>query len=187
MPLTKRSIRKDMRSSLASLSDDVWSDQSLSAAKALANWLQQHPDIRKVALYSALPTEVCLTLTTELLSHIEWHFPLVNADGMTFHRVSHPSTLAKGYYDIKEPNPKVHPPIIPSTLDLVVCPGLAFTAQGQRLGRGGGFYDRFLAQHPAPILMGVCLQQQVVPALPVDAHDIAMTHMLYSGEVHTMS
>jgi 5-formyltetrahydrofolate cyclo-ligase len=56
----------------------------------------------------------------------------------------------------------------------VLVPGLAFDATGARLGRGGGYYDRFLAQHAETnaLTIGVCWSVQIVPQVPTDAHDV---------------
>jgi 5-formyltetrahydrofolate cyclo-ligase len=63
-------------------------------------------------------------------------------------------------------------PALPFDLvEFVIVPGLAFTPDGYRLGYGGGFYDRFLPTVSAPNA-GVCFAEQLVPELPVEAHDI---------------
>lgn len=56
---------------------------------------------------------------------------------------------------------------------LVLVPGLAFDARGYRLGRGGGYYDRFLESlgEPRPILCGVCFACQIAPEVPREPHD----------------
>jgi 5-formyltetrahydrofolate cyclo-ligase len=60
-------------------------------------------------------------------------------------------------------------------LDLIVVPGLAFTAEGNRLGRGAGFYDRFLAGIPAnTVKVGVCFEFQRVSEVPQESHDVKM-------------
>lgn len=62
--------------------------------------------------------------------------------------------------------------VSPHDLDLVVVPGLAFDAAGNRLGRGGGFYDRFLSRlRPQTPVVGVCFDCQVVHSVPTDRHD----------------
>ena len=61
----------------------------------------------------------------------------------------------------------------PATLDVVVVPGLAFTADGRRLGQGGGHYDRFLPRlRPDCVTIGACFAEQVVASLPTDDHDV---------------
>jgi 5-formyltetrahydrofolate cyclo-ligase len=59
--------------------------------------------------------------------------------------------------------------------EVVIVPGLAFTAAGGRLGQGGGWYDRFLAAvDPRCVTVGVGFAEQVVDQLPIEAHDIAL-------------
>jgi 5-formyltetrahydrofolate cyclo-ligase len=71
-------------------------------------------------------------------------------------------------HGIREP----HDPVLlpPEELALVLVPGLAFDAAGGRLGRGGGFYDRFLAGVSCPTV-GVCHNCQIVSSIPADPHD----------------
>ena len=58
-------------------------------------------------------------------------------------------------------------------LDLAIVGGVAFDGLGGRLGRGGGFFDRLLADIPANFC-GVCYDQQVYPDVPVERHDVKM-------------
>jgi 5-formyltetrahydrofolate cyclo-ligase len=74
--------------------------------------------------------------------------------------------------------------IEPSWPDLVVVPGLAFTAAGDRLGQGGGWYDRFLSGIRADcVTVGVCFAEQIVDELPVEAHDVRMDHVVTDSGV----
>ena len=67
----------------------------------------------------------------------------------------------------------------PSWPDAVIVPGLAFTAAGDRVGQGGGWYDRFLSTVRTDCTkIGVCFDEQIVGALPVEAHDVAMDHVV---------
>jgi 5-formyltetrahydrofolate cyclo-ligase len=67
----------------------------------------------------------------------------------------------------------------PELLDVVVVPGLAFTPGGERLGQGGGHFDRFLARVPGDCLrIGVAFNEQVVGALPTERHDIAVDRVI---------
>lgn len=60
----------------------------------------------------------------------------------------------------------------PGGVDVIVVPGVAFTAGGDRLGQGGGWYDRFLERiDDATVTIGVGFAEQIVETLPVEAHD----------------
>lgn len=72
-------------------------------------------------------------------------------------------------------------PKLPSTvideLDVAVLLGLGFDRRGYRLGYGRGYFDRFLASHPIPAI-GLAFDVQVVDRLPVEAHDVPLTHII---------
>jgi len=71
------------------------------------------------------------------------------------------------------------PPVDPAHIDVVLVPGLAFDALGNRLGYGQGHYDRLLPTLQAGIsLVGVAIDAVRVPQLPSAAHDVRMTHLL---------
>ncbi len=63
--------------------------------------------------------------------------------------------------------------VLVRSINLVVVPGVAFDAQGNRLGRGGGFYDRFLKRlAPTAATVGLAFDQQIIDQVPVDDRDI---------------
>ena len=63
----------------------------------------------------------------------------------------------------------------PASVDVVIVPGLAFTLRGDRLGQGGGWYDRFLAGlRPDAVAIGVGFREQLVDHLPVEPHDVRL-------------
>ena len=85
-----------------------------------------------------------------------------------------PWQLALGQWGIWEPTDEA--PLLSdySRLDLVVVPGVAFSSDGKRLGRGKSFYDRFLPLVPRAAFVGVCYPCQVVEQIPADPWDIGM-------------
>lgn len=81
--------------------------------------------------------------------------------------------LTSGAFGIWEPLPDPSRLLAPDAFDLVLVPGLAFDLDGGRLGRGAGFYDRFLATLPPKTrLVGVALDEQLVEKTPRDAFDL---------------
>lgn len=66
----------------------------------------------------------------------------------------------------------------PDSINCILVPGLAFTPTGVRLGRGGGFYDRYLAQIPIHKRIGLCYRCQLVDQIPLLPHDEAMAQVV---------
>ena len=82
---------------------------------------------------------------------------------------------APGWRGVREPPPALRRSLRPSALDAVLVPGIGFDAGGNRLGHGGGHFDRLLAHvRRDTVLIGVALDEQVVEAVPVEAHDRAV-------------
>ena len=71
--------------------------------------------------------------------------------------------------------------------DVAFVPLLAFTPAGERLGQGGGHYDRWLGENPAVVAIGMAWDSQLVESLPVESHDrhlraVVTPTRLYEGE-----
>lgn len=100
-------------------------------------------------------------------------FPRTTPGGLGFF-VS--GALVPGQYGAHEPRGGSPAP----AANLVLVPGLAFDRSGYRLGRGGGFYDRFLETLPLPrpTLCGVCFSCQIAPVVPREAHDARVDFLL---------
>jgi len=82
--------------------------------------------------------------------------------------------LIPGRYDIRVPREGC-PVVEPEQIDVILVPGLAFDRAGNRLGRGAGFYDRFISalkdSGHNPTLIGVCHHAQIVESVPTEPHD----------------
>ena len=95
---------------------------------------------------------------------------------MTAHRITDFRQLQTGAYGILEPDPEaeVFPP---EEIELILTPGLAFSPQGARLGRGKGYYDRFLPQTRAKTI-GICYGTRLLPEIPMEPLDRAVDAVL---------
>lgn len=78
------------------------------------------------------------------------------------------------------PEPVADEPVAEDKTALVLMPGVAFTEDGARIGYGGGFYDRFLAQEPAHPTVALCYDFQVVEKLPTEEFDIPVDLVLWA-------
>ena len=97
---------------------------------------------------------------------------VVDDTTMQLHRYTSPADLTEGAFHIMEPTGIPFTQLAEMTVALV--PGVAFDAAGHRLGRGRGYYDRFLASCPHIYKIGVCFPFQRVALVPTDQHDVVM-------------
>lgn len=152
---------------------------SENIVRQVIQWLRDHPALRTVSLFSPLPGEPDLTPLVLSLPHIRWVFPRVEGPHLVMHPVGDISSdLEPGAFGIREP--KTTLPSVPfGEIDAFLCPGLAFSAAGGRLGRGKGFYDRMLSlARPDAHKIGVCQPFQIVPDTFSEPHDILMSRII---------
>ena len=89
------------------------------------------------------------------------------------------ASLISGPYGTLQPKNEDIRRVSPEDIDLVITPGIAFDKQGNRLGRGKGYYDRFLnTLPPDTILIGLAFRFQIVDRLPVAPHDVPMHRVI---------
>lgn len=153
-----------------------------SLSQKLMERLEKHPrfvQATTVMLFHSLPDEVC---THELLERNvhrkQLLLPVVKGCELQIVPYSGIESLISGAFGISEPRGEQFSAF--QGIDLIVVPGLAFDQCGHRLGRGRGFYDRFLSQ---PALrkvykLGVCFPCQLQAEVPVGEHDVKMDEVL---------
>jgi 5-formyltetrahydrofolate cyclo-ligase len=102
-------------------------------------------------------------------------YPRVIAPGvLDLHVVEDERELVPGTFGLSEP-PVAAPPLEPQLVDAVIVPGVAFGISGERLGYGGGYYDRLLPRLRSDCLrIGFALDEQVLADVPAEAHDALM-------------
>ncbi len=160
-------------------------DQRASGAEAIRRRLENLPELARakvIMAYAPLPDEVDLLPLWRRLAaagrRIVFPF-IVDADGFmeAVPVADCDAGLTPGRFKI--PQPAGGPPVDPRAIDIVIVPAIAFDLHGHRLGRGGGYYDRFLsAQAPQAFRLGVAFECQIVDRLPIREHDCPMSAVL---------
>ena len=105
--------------------------------------------------------------------------PKVYGDTMRFILVTDLTAMEKSDYGI--PEPIADEPVADDPYALVLMPGLAFTAQGDRMGYGGGYYDKFLAAERSHPTVALCYDFQLVESLPTEEFDVPV-HLVLTGD-----
>ena len=101
---------------------------------------------------------------------------VINDTDMELRRYTGPQDLQTGSFGIQEPTGELFTDY--DAIDVAIVPGMAFDAEGHRLGRGKGYYDRFLSRVPHLYKIGLCFSWQLVDQVPYDEHDIKMDEVI---------
>ncbi len=132
---------------------------------------------RTLLLYHPLPDEVDVSCLPDMLSGRTLLLPRVTGESTMELRVYEGrDNLEAGAYGIMEPCGPLFTDY--ETIDVAVVPGMAFDADGNRLGRGKGYYDRFLGRLPHVYKIGVCFPFQLLESVPAGPTDIRMDEVV---------
>lgn len=165
--MNKKELRKEIRAAKKLHTPE----ELLLLSELILKQLAQHPRFlgaERVMLYASLPDEVQTLSFLETWRHQKTVIlPTVVGDDIIPVELAENVTFAEGDFHI--PEPQNHP--YTGDFDLIVVPGMAFDRAGHRLGRGRGYYDRFLARHPQVYTIGLCFDFQLLPEVPAEPHD----------------
>ena len=174
----KRALRKVVRELKRQFTDV----QLVEKSRPIMSQLLVHPAIagaKTVLMYYSLADEV---FTHEAIDKLREDgktvlLPrVIDGENMEIRFYDKPEDLALGHYGIMEPTGKLFTDY--AAIDVAVVPGMAFDGQGHRLGRGKGYYDRFLKKAPRAYKIGVCFDFQKQEAIPTDANDVIMDYVI---------
>ncbi len=182
--MEKAEARREAARRVAALTDEQREDAGHRVRQRLAE-LKEFLHARTVMLFVAMEDEVhtlpiiedaLAAGKTVVLPHVDRA-----ARTMDARIVRDPSRdLVPGVFGI--PEPRDCPVADPASIDFVLVPGRAFDRTGNRLGRGGGYYDRFLASLDA-VLCGCGFAAQIVDDVPVEPHDLPLELIVTEDEV----
>ena len=133
-----------------------------------------------IMFYASLPEEVNTHRMIERALRLGKRVVLPRLDGKRLQPIEiHDmrKDVAAGRFGILEPR-KTLRTITPRDIDLVIAPGIAFDSRGNRLGRGGGYYDRFLKRLTGQTVIGLAFKLQTVSTLPTSSRDIPVTALI---------
>lgn len=176
-------MKSDIRKLISQRKRQLTEQELCELSLAVVSHLLDNEKIKAastVLLYYSMPGEVYTHDLVEKM-HVEGKtvlLPKMTGEGtMCLIPYTGRQCLVKaGTFNVLEPHGE---PITDfDKIDVAVVPGIAFTADGRRMGRGKGYYDRFLSSAHSVYKIGLCFPFQLLEDIPTDAHDVAMDEVV---------
>ncbi len=169
----KEAIREVLVQKRRILSPDVVSTASASVVAKIAE-LPAFRQATNVMIYYPIQNEIDLRGLLELAPEKHYFMPVVHSRDIKLSEYKGRKYLKRGKFGIPEPQGEIYT----GKIDLILIPGVAFDSQGGRLGRGGGYYDRFLKKYRKTKKVGVGYTFQIVKEVPTNRRDIRVDEVI---------
>jgi len=176
----KAALRKHLLEKRDSISFDLMEIQSKKIFSKLMK-MKIISEAKSVGCYSSIGSEV---QTSDIINYLlddgkSVSLPKVSQDEMTFRKVDDISKLEKGEFDI--PEPKDNAPF-QEKHDVILIPCIGLDNQGNRIGYGFGFYDRYLEGNNA-VKIALSYSKQIVKTIPISKNDVKMDWIITEKDV----
>lgn len=169
----KKLLRREIKSRLALLSPDEKLNLSRAVIKKfLAS--SYYRDAKIIMAYLSMPDEIQLQefFVAAFADEKILAVPFISAGEMIAAVLPNLNSLEVGEYGIATVKSDVRKFIDAEKIDCIITPGLAFDTQGHRLGKGGGFYDKFLARAVNAKKIALAYDCQIVDSVPAESFDV---------------
>ena len=169
----KKILRQEIKSRLSKLSPDEKLNLSSAVIQKFLS-LPAYKEAKIIMAYLSMPEEIQLHefFTAAFSDEKILAVPFISADEMAAVELPNMNALEVGSYGILTVKSDVRKFIDAAEIDCVITPGVAFDMQGHRLGRGGGYYDKFLSLAVNAKKISLAYDCQIVNSVPVETFDI---------------
>lgn len=184
--MTKEQIRSDMKRKRSSLLKAEHRKRSRLIHKKLFE-TEAYRHCSSLLTYLSFGDEVDTgeLIIKALADHKKVYVPRVDKKEMEFYEIPNLDGLILSKFGIPEPEPdqnRIFPASVQSQLEdyLMIVPGLAFDLSGNRIGYGGGYYDRYLSRYAGTrfIKTAIAFDFQLMDYIPADAADVKMDYII---------
>lgn len=175
--------KKELRAMIRQKKRAMTEEQITSASSRLCRLFLAHPLYQRArTIYGYLPynqeVRTVPLLEQALRDGKRIAVPKIYGDEMRFIYLDDLTRVGIGYCKI--PEPLEDGPVADDPTALVLMPGLVFDPQGHRIGYGGGFYDKFLANEPLHPTIALCYDFQMVEQLDTEEFDVPVDCVLWA-------
>lgn len=171
-----RALIKSLKAEYTSTQLEEMSEEVFSVVE-ITGFFQ---DAKSIFIYNSLPDEVSTHRFIEKWATEKNIFlPVIEGDKLVFKRYTDSSKMQIGVLGIQEPIGELG---MPKANDLIIVPGMAFDRKMNRLGRGKGYYDKFLSSSKG-LKMGVCFDFQLLDSVPTEDFDVKMDVLVSENDL----
>lgn len=181
----KTLLRTQVKEELSKLSDPLYEDFSGQIATRLYNdedWKQAGMIGVTISRRPEVDTLQIIRKAWEQGKQVVVPKCFPKAKKMTFYSISEFSQLTSTFFGLSEPIEAVTQKVASEQIDLLIVPGLAYTKNGYRIGFGGGYYDRYLANFTGKTV-SLAFDLQIIPDFTVEQHDIPVAKIITTEKV----
>lgn len=184
--MTKEEIRKAMRLQKRALQQEEMELQGKQIFHQITKF-QEYEKAEFIFTYMSYNQEVDTTniIIDALAKGKQVAVPKVEGREIVFYYIESLEQMVTGYQGILEP--RSQRVAVPEHATFMIMPGLAFSTQGQRIGYGGGFYDRYLEQYQKESIVtcAVAYEFQVFDSLPSEEFDQRIDYIITAKDIHS--
>lgn len=179
-------FKNELRKKLKKIRDDIPSDKRKIEEKIIAETLlnsEIYKNSKSIFIYNSFRSEVDTSYIIE--EALDFGkivaLPITNPidHSMEAYEINKKSVLVQDEYGIQSPDTKTSKIINPKEIDLAIVPMLAYDSYGNRLGYGGGYYDRYLPRlREDAICVGLAFSNQFIEEIPIEKYDKKLDYVI---------
>jgi len=179
-------LKKILREQLLAKRDRIRSEARKRKEAAIRKRLFASNDLRKaksILFYASFRSEVgtmeCIEKALTGGKKVALPRVMKAEQRLRLYFIESLNDLVSGSWGILEPDTKLCKETGLDNIDVVITPGAGFDSAGNRLGYGAGYYDKLLSgSYRRPVIMALAFEEQIVPKLPGEAHDVKMNKII---------
>ena len=125
-----------------------------------------------------IPLKLEININSELKGYKELLTTFLDKENINICKYASP--FIKNKLNVLQPKD----PLVAKSVEVFLTPGLAFTVNGKRLGRGGGYYDRLFSKYPDTLKIGLTSNERILQDIPIEDHDFFMNYVFTNDKYY---
>jgi len=182
----KEQLRAELVAKRRKLDKDFIAQQSDKMAKILYSW-PVYQSAKVIMLFLSMPDEPQMMNMIEhawqqgktvCVPHMREQFGLMDAA-----KIDNMDGLVRGRFNLMVPDPTTLNVVDPQLIDIIVVPAVAYDYEGNRLGMGAGYYDRFIPHARRAVRIGAIWSTQIIDRVPTGQYDQSVHYLLLEDAI----